>query len=58
MSSGDKTQLHITTPTIKSTPISKVAGFDVYLKLENLQIPGSFKIRGIGNLVSKVIARF
>lgn len=57
MSSGDLKPLHIVTPTIKSTPVSKAAGFDVYLKLENLQIPGSFKIRGIGNLVSKAVER-
>ena len=56
MSSGDhKGPLHMVTPSIRSTPISKKAGFDVYLKLENLQVPGSFKIRGIGNLVTKVI---
>lgn len=57
MSVGDSNPLHIETPTIKSTPISKLAGFDVYLKLENLQIPGSFKIRGIGNLISKAVER-
>ena len=55
MSCGDdKKPLHIVTPIVRSTPISKKAGFDVYLKLENLQVPGSFKIRGIGNLVTKV----
>lgn len=47
-------QLHLVTPTIKSLPISASSGLDVYLKLENLQIPGSFKIRGVGNLVKKV----
>ncbi|XP_048732850.2 L-serine dehydratase/L-threonine deaminase-like [Ostrea edulis] len=45
--------LHIVTPTIHSTPLSKLAGFQVFLKLENLQVPGSFKIRGIGNLCQK-----
>ena len=55
MSCGDaKKPLHIVTPIVRSTPISKKAGFDVYLKLENLQVPGSFKIRGIGNLITKV----
>lgn len=54
MESGDQ-QLHIVTPTIQSMPLTKIAGFDVYLKLENLQIPGSFKIRGIGNLIKKVL---
>ncbi|XP_062570218.1 serine dehydratase-like isoform X1 [Saccostrea cucullata] len=45
--------LHVVTPTIHSTPLSKCVGFPVYLKLENLQVPGSFKIRGIGNLCQK-----
>ena len=55
MSCGDdKKPLHIVTPIVRSTPISKKAGFDVYLKLENLQVPGSFKIRGIGNLITNV----
>lgn len=52
--SGDTGQHHLVTPTVKSPPISVAAGFSVYLKLENLQIPGSFKIRGVGNLVRKV----
>lgn len=36
----------IRTPLIYSPTFSKVAGFEVYLKLENLQETGSFKIRG------------
>ncbi|XP_053375571.1 serine dehydratase-like [Mercenaria mercenaria] len=52
MATGDR-QLHMVTPTIQSMPISKITGYNVYLKLENLQIPGSFKIRGIGNLIKK-----
>lgn len=39
---------HIRTPLIHSAPISKLFGRDVYLKLDNLQPSGSFKIRGIG----------
>ncbi|XP_052799989.1 serine dehydratase-like [Mya arenaria] len=50
-SSGDAAPLHMVTPCIRSFPISAHTGYDVYLKLENLQIPGSFKIRGIGNLL-------
>lgn len=46
--------IYIETPAILSTPLSKYAGFQVYLKQENLQVPGSFKIRGIGNLCQKV----
>lgn len=42
-------RLHLQTPTVLSPPLSKLSGFSVYLKLDNLQIPGSFKIRGIGN---------
>jgi L-serine/L-threonine ammonia-lyase len=39
------------TPLIHSTTLSKSAGCQVYLKLENLQPSGSFKSRGIGNLL-------
>lgn len=37
------------TPLIKSTFISKICGGNVYLKLENLQITNSFKVRGAFN---------
>jgi L-serine/L-threonine ammonia-lyase len=40
--------LHIPTPLIASAPLSRAAGRSVWLKLEALQPPGSFKIRGIG----------
>jgi L-serine/L-threonine ammonia-lyase len=40
--------LHIATPLITSTAMSRAAGRPVWLKLEALQPPGSFKIRGIG----------
>ena len=40
--------LHIPTPLILSAPLSRTAGRPVWLKLEALQPPGSFKIRGIG----------
>ena len=43
-------QLHINTPLIESAPLSEIAGLQVYLKLENTQPAGSFKIRGIGRL--------
>ena len=36
----------IRTPLVYSPTLSRLAGFKVYLKLENLQITGSFKIRG------------
>lgn len=40
--------LHIQTPLIEADSISQVAGRRIWLKLDNLQPPGSFKIRGIG----------
>ncbi|TRY81067.1 hypothetical protein TCAL_13271 [Tigriopus californicus] len=46
---------HIRSPLIKSKPLSKKAGKDVYLKLDNLQLPGSFKIRGIGRTCQEAV---
>lgn len=40
--------LHIQTPLIPSYPLSLVARRSILLKLDLLQPPGSFKIRGIG----------
>ncbi len=40
--------LHIETPLIESRALSLHAGRSVWLKMEALQPPGSFKIRGIG----------
>lgn len=40
--------LHVDTPLIESRPLSLAAGRRVWLKLDALQPPGSFKIRGIG----------
>jgi threonine dehydratase len=37
------------TPLIRSPALSDAAGREVYLKLENLQVTGSFKIRGALN---------
>lgn len=37
------------TPLISSRALSKVTGSSVYLKLENLQETGSFKVRGAAN---------
>ena len=39
-------QLHVQTPLIFSAPLSKVANRPVFLKLENTQPSGSFKLRG------------
>lgn len=41
-------QLHIATPLVESMSLSRAAARPVWLKLEALQPPGSFKIRGIG----------
>ncbi|WP_412460214.1 pyridoxal-phosphate dependent enzyme [Pseudomonas sp. SC11] len=41
--------LHIATPLIESRPLSLAAGRAVWLKLEALQPPGSFKLRGVGH---------
>ena len=40
--------LHIETPLIESGAMSSMPGQSVWLKMEALQPPGSFKIRGIG----------
>ncbi|CAI7612741.1 unnamed protein product [Penicillium bialowiezense] len=41
----------IETPLIESAVFSKAAGCRVFLKIETLQPSGSFKSRGIGNLI-------
>lgn len=42
------------TPLDRSTTFSKITGGDVYLKLENLQKTGSFKVRGAAFAMSKL----
>jgi threonine dehydratase len=42
------------TPTVYSDTISKLTGKEVFLKLENLQKTGSFKIRGAYHLLSQL----
>jgi len=44
------------TPFIKSTPLSKQLGFEAFVKCENLQPIGAFKVRGGINLISKLSA--
>jgi threonine dehydratase len=39
------------TELLRSAPLSELAGGDVYLKLENTQTTGSFKLRGALNVV-------
>ncbi|XXH00609.1 methionyl-tRNA synthetase [Hypoxylon texense] len=44
-------KLYIETPCIPSEALSRAAGCNIFLKLENLQPSGSFKSRGIGHLM-------
>ena len=46
--------LHVQTPLIDSTALKAHAHSEVFLKLENCQPSGSFKLRGIGHLCSEV----
>lgn len=41
-------------PLLESLPLSRAAGTQVYMKLENVQPTGSFKIRGVGRLCQEV----
>ncbi|KAJ2394962.1 catabolic L-serine/threonine dehydratase, partial [Coemansia sp. RSA 2559] len=47
--------LHTPTPLLYSTILSRQAGCNVWLKLENMQPTQSFKIRGIGNMCAKAV---
>lgn len=49
--------LHIETPLVESRPLGAAAGRKVWLKLEALQPPGSFKLRGIGHACETYKAR-
>ncbi|CAH1801967.1 unnamed protein product [Owenia fusiformis] len=54
--SGRVKPLHVKTPLIESHALSKLTGLKVWLKLENTQPVGTFKIRGIGNLSQKAVS--
>lgn len=43
-----------TTPIVPSTYLKKLFGFDVWIKMENLQKTGSFKLRGAYNKISSL----
>lgn len=45
---------HTVTPLLESWALSQVAGTTVFLKYENVQPAGSFKIRGIGHFCQEV----
>ena len=49
--------LHLNTPLVESLPLSLAAGRAVWLKMDALQPPGSFKIRGIGLACETYAAR-
>ncbi len=49
--------LHIETPLFESRPLGAAAARTVWLKLEAVQPPGSFKIRGIGQASSEYVRR-
>jgi L-serine/L-threonine ammonia-lyase len=49
--------LHIHTPLIESGALSERAGQQVWLKMEALQPPGSFKLRGIGYACEEYVKR-
>jgi threonine dehydratase len=44
------------TPLVRSAGLSRIAGGDVFIKLENEQITGSFKLRGALNSLSSLPA--
>jgi len=44
----------IRTPLLYSKQLSRILGCDAYVKCENVQITGAFKVRGGVNLVSKL----
>ena len=49
--------LHIQTPLVESRPLGLRLGRQVWLKLDNLQPSGSFKLRGIGHACEASLAR-
>ncbi|KAL5628805.1 hypothetical protein BROUX41_002196 [Berkeleyomyces rouxiae] len=46
----------IETPCVRSPILSRAAGCNIWLKLDNLQPSGSFKSRGIGNFIARTAA--
>ncbi|KAI0122985.1 tryptophan synthase beta subunit-like PLP-dependent enzyme [Xylariales sp. AK1849] len=48
-------KLWMNTPLIPSTTMSQAAGCNIFLKLENLQPSGSFKSRGVGNMILRAM---
>lgn len=48
-------KLHVETPLVHSPVFSEHLGAEVHLKMECVQPPGSFKIRGIGETVMRAV---
>ncbi|KAH0625441.1 hypothetical protein JD844_014958, partial [Phrynosoma platyrhinos] len=53
---ADGRPFHVVTPVLESVALSRAAGTKVYMKMENVQPTGSFKIRGIGYFCHQVNA--
>ncbi|XP_075838198.1 serine dehydratase-like isoform X2 [Microtus pennsylvanicus] len=51
---GRAEPFHRVTPLLESWALSQVAGMPVFLKYENVQPAGSFKIRGIGHFCQQM----
>jgi L-serine/L-threonine ammonia-lyase len=49
--------LHIETPLIPSRQLSQLSGRSIWLKMDALQVPGSFKIRGVGHACTEYASR-
>lgn len=49
--------LHIETPLIQSRQLSQLSGHSIWLKMDALQAPGSFKIRGVGHACTEYVRR-
>ncbi|XP_004843792.3 serine dehydratase-like isoform X1 [Heterocephalus glaber] len=47
-------RFHTVSPLLRSWALSQMVGTDVFLKCENMQPMGSFKIRGIGHFCQEV----
>ncbi|KAL8180456.1 UNVERIFIED_CONTAM: hypothetical protein K2H54_024756 [Gekko kuhli] len=54
---GNKRPFHVVTPVLESIALSQAVGTKVYMKMENVQPTGSFKIRGIGYFCQEVAKR-
>ncbi|XP_023321257.1 serine dehydratase-like isoform X2 [Eurytemora carolleeae] len=57
MSPKKSESLHIVTPLLESKELSRLAGRRVWLKMENMQPGGSFKIRGIGHTMQEAVSK-